>query len=153
MRLAVLYGSSIRVSIRSCRSWLTCWPGVCLQQLLNMREELKQREAELEKSLEDKQLLDTQVQSLKEAVQNLQTTHTLQVSSTHTHTLTYTHTYTHTYTNTIYLGLKKRKVRMKAPSLERTLCVSWKALARLSGLELESPSNHLICAVIRMKLV
>lgn len=95
MRLVVLYGSSIRVSIRSCRSWLTCLPGVCLQQLLNMREELKQREAELEKSLEDKQLLDTQVQSLKEAVQNLQTTHPLQVSSTHTHS--HTHILTQPY--------------------------------------------------------
>ncbi|XP_046886006.1 ecto-NOX disulfide-thiol exchanger 2-like isoform X1 [Hypomesus transpacificus] len=51
------------------------------KQLLNMREELKQREAELEKSLEDKQLLDTQVQSLKEAVQNLQTTHPLQLET------------------------------------------------------------------------
>lgn len=37
-----------------------------------MREDLKQREAELEKSFEDKQQLKTQVQNLKEGLQNLQ---------------------------------------------------------------------------------
>uniref|UniRef100_A0A3B4WYD8 Ecto-NOX disulfide-thiol exchanger 2 n=1 Tax=Seriola lalandi dorsalis TaxID=1841481 RepID=A0A3B4WYD8_SERLL len=36
------------------------------KQLLKMREDLKQREAELEKSLEDKQQLKNQVQTLKE---------------------------------------------------------------------------------------
>lgn len=47
-----------------------------------MRDELKQREAELEKSLEDKQQLKNQVQNLKEGLQNLQTTHAMQVSLT-----------------------------------------------------------------------
>jgi len=53
-----------------------------LQQLLKMREELKQREAELESSLEDKQQLKTQVQNLKEGLQKLQNTHMVQVSVT-----------------------------------------------------------------------
>lgn len=44
-----------------------------------MREELKQREAELEKSSEDKQQLKSQVQNLKEGLQNLQNTHAMQV--------------------------------------------------------------------------
>lgn len=44
-----------------------------------MREELKQREAELEKSLEDKQQLKSQVQNLKEGFQKLQNTHVMQV--------------------------------------------------------------------------
>lgn len=52
------------------------------QQLLKMREELKQREAELERSLEDKQQLKNQVQNLKEGLQNLQNTHVMQVSFT-----------------------------------------------------------------------
>ena len=47
-----------------------------------MREELKQREAELEKSVEDKQQLTNQVQNLKEGLQNLQNTHVMQVSLT-----------------------------------------------------------------------
>lgn len=47
-----------------------------------MREELKQREAELEKSLDDKQQLKNQVQTLKEGLQNLKNTHRLQVSFT-----------------------------------------------------------------------
>lgn len=47
-----------------------------------MREELKQREAELEKSLEDKQQLKNEVQNLKEGLQNLQNTHVMQVSFT-----------------------------------------------------------------------
>lgn len=47
-----------------------------------MREELKQREAELEKSLEDKQQLKNQVQTLKEGLHNLQSTHVMQVSLT-----------------------------------------------------------------------
>lgn len=51
-----------------------------LQQLLKMREDLKQREAELAKSLEDKQQLNNQVQNLKEGLQNLQSTHIMQVS-------------------------------------------------------------------------
>lgn len=49
-----------------------------------MREELKQREAELEKSLEDKQQLENQVQNLKEGLQNLQNTHVMQVRFTDT---------------------------------------------------------------------
>lgn len=47
-----------------------------------MREELKQRDAELEKSMEDKQQLKNQVQNLKEGLQNLQNTHLMQVSVT-----------------------------------------------------------------------
>lgn len=47
-----------------------------------MRDELKQREAELEKSLDDKQQLKNQVQTLKEGLQNLKNTHRLQVSFT-----------------------------------------------------------------------
>lgn len=47
-----------------------------------MREELKQRENELEKSLEDKQQLKNQVQTLKEGLHNLQSTHVMQVSLT-----------------------------------------------------------------------
>lgn len=47
-----------------------------------MREELKQREAELEKSSEDKQQLSNQVQNLKEGLQNLQNTDLMQVSLT-----------------------------------------------------------------------
>uniref|UniRef100_A0A3Q3VS26 RRM domain-containing protein n=1 Tax=Mola mola TaxID=94237 RepID=A0A3Q3VS26_MOLML len=50
------------------------------KQLLKMREDLKQREAELAKSLEDKQQLNNQVQNLKEGLQNLQSTHIMQVS-------------------------------------------------------------------------
>jgi len=50
-----------------------------LQQLLKMREELKQREAEVEKSLEDKQQLNNEVQNLKEGLQNLQNTQAMQV--------------------------------------------------------------------------
>lgn len=46
-----------------------------------MREELKQREAELEKSLEDKQQLKNQVQTLKEGLHNLQSARVMQVSS------------------------------------------------------------------------
>lgn len=53
-----------------------------LQQLLKMREELKQREAELEKSLEDKQQLENQVQNLKDGLQYLQNTHVMQVRFT-----------------------------------------------------------------------
>lgn len=53
-----------------------------LQQLLKMREELKQREAELEKSLEDKQQLKNQVQTLKEGLHNLQSSRLTQVSVT-----------------------------------------------------------------------
>ncbi|XP_034545594.1 ecto-NOX disulfide-thiol exchanger 2 isoform X1 [Notolabrus celidotus] len=49
------------------------------KQLLKMREEMKQREAELEKSLEDKQLLEKQVQTLKEGLQNLQDTQEMQL--------------------------------------------------------------------------
>lgn len=55
---------------------------IALQQLLKMREELKQREAELEKSLEDKQQLKNQVQTLKEGLHNLQNTQKMQVSLT-----------------------------------------------------------------------
>lgn len=48
-----------------------------------MREELKQREAELEKSLEEKQQLKNQVQNLKEGLQNLQNAHVMQVGDRH----------------------------------------------------------------------
>lgn len=47
-----------------------------------MREELKQREVELEKSLEDKQQLKNQVQNLKEGLQKLQNSHVMQVGFT-----------------------------------------------------------------------
>lgn len=47
-----------------------------------MREDLKQREVELEKSLEDKQQLKNQVQNLKEGLQKLQNSHVMQVSFT-----------------------------------------------------------------------
>lgn len=51
-----------------------------LQQLLKMRDDLKQRELELEKSLEDKLQLKSQVQNLKEDLQKLQSSHAMQVS-------------------------------------------------------------------------
>ncbi|TMS17847.1 Ecto-NOX disulfide-thiol exchanger 1, partial [Larimichthys crocea] len=51
------------------------------EQLLKMREELKQREAELEKSLEDKQQLKNQVLNLKEGLQNLQNIHAMQLET------------------------------------------------------------------------
>ncbi|XP_027137022.1 ecto-NOX disulfide-thiol exchanger 2 isoform X3 [Larimichthys crocea] len=51
------------------------------KQLLKMREELKQREAELEKSLEDKQQLKNQVLNLKEGLQNLQNIHAMQLET------------------------------------------------------------------------
>ncbi|XP_077465938.1 ecto-NOX disulfide-thiol exchanger 2 isoform X4 [Stigmatopora argus] len=44
------------------------------KQLLKMRDELKQRDCELEKSLEDRQTLKNQVHTLKEGLQNLQKT-------------------------------------------------------------------------------
>nr|XP_061792875.1 ecto-NOX disulfide-thiol exchanger 2 isoform X5 [Nerophis lumbriciformis] len=44
------------------------------KQLLKMRDELKQRECELEKSLEDRQQLKHQVHTLKEGLQNIQKT-------------------------------------------------------------------------------
>lgn len=53
-----------------------------------MREELKQREAELEKSLEEKQQLKNQVQNLKEGLQNLQNAHVMQVGVTDVHAFT-----------------------------------------------------------------
>ena len=46
---------------------------------------MKQREAELEKSFEDKQQLKNQVQNLKEGLQNLQNTHAMQVGLTEKH--------------------------------------------------------------------
>ncbi|KAI3351567.1 hypothetical protein L3Q82_020405 [Scortum barcoo] len=46
------------------------------KQLLRMRDELKEREAELEKSIEDKQQLESQIHNLKAGLRNLQTTHT-----------------------------------------------------------------------------
>uniref|UniRef100_A0A4W5NRC9 Ecto-NOX disulfide-thiol exchanger 2 n=1 Tax=Hucho hucho TaxID=62062 RepID=A0A4W5NRC9_9TELE len=58
--------------------WLTVCT-LCLQQLLKMCEEMKQREAELEKSVEDKQQLESQVQSLKEGLESLKKTRTPQV--------------------------------------------------------------------------
>nr|XP_029516696.1 ecto-NOX disulfide-thiol exchanger 2-like [Oncorhynchus nerka] len=60
--------------------WLTVCT-LCLQQLLKMREEIKQREAELEKSVEDKQQLESQVQSLKEGLENLNKTRTHQLET------------------------------------------------------------------------
>ncbi|CAB1337460.1 unnamed protein product [Coregonus sp. 'balchen'] len=48
------------------------------KQLLKMCEEMKQREAELEKSVEDKQQLESQVQSLKEGLESLKKTRTPQ---------------------------------------------------------------------------
>lgn len=62
--------------------WTTVFFFFSLQQLLKMREELKQREAELEKSLEDKQQLGNQVQNLKDGLQYLQNTHVMQVRFT-----------------------------------------------------------------------
>uniref|UniRef100_A0A8C8CL73 RRM domain-containing protein n=1 Tax=Oncorhynchus tshawytscha TaxID=74940 RepID=A0A8C8CL73_ONCTS len=52
------------------------------KQLLKMCEEMKQREAEMEKTVEDKHQLESQVKSLKEGLQSLKTltTHTPQVS-------------------------------------------------------------------------
>uniref|UniRef100_A0A3Q3MMJ2 Ecto-NOX disulfide-thiol exchanger 2 n=1 Tax=Mastacembelus armatus TaxID=205130 RepID=A0A3Q3MMJ2_9TELE len=52
------------------------------KQLLKMRDELKQREAELEKSLEDKEQLKNQVQTLKEGLHNLQNIQAMRVSLT-----------------------------------------------------------------------
>lgn len=49
-----------------------------------MRDDLKQRELELEKSLEDKLQLKSQVQNLKEGLQKLQNSHAVQVSFTRT---------------------------------------------------------------------
>ncbi|KAM6952493.1 ecto-NOX disulfide-thiol exchanger 2 isoform 3-T3 [Lycodopsis pacificus] len=51
------------------------------KQLLKMRDELKQREAELEKSFEDKQQLNNQVLNLKEGLQNLQNTQVMQLET------------------------------------------------------------------------
>ncbi|XP_031718678.1 ecto-NOX disulfide-thiol exchanger 2-like isoform X3 [Anarrhichthys ocellatus] len=48
------------------------------KQLLRMRDELKEREAELEKNIEDKQQLKNQIHDLTSGLHNLQTTHTLQ---------------------------------------------------------------------------
>uniref|UniRef100_A0A8P4GAD1 Ecto-NOX disulfide-thiol exchanger 2 n=1 Tax=Dicentrarchus labrax TaxID=13489 RepID=A0A8P4GAD1_DICLA len=68
------------------------------KQLLKMREELKLREAELEKSLEDKQQLKNQVLNLKEGLQNLQNTHAIQVSLTeNTHILWIISTFLHVH--------------------------------------------------------
>uniref|UniRef100_A0A8C7IV36 Ecto-NOX disulfide-thiol exchanger 2 n=1 Tax=Oncorhynchus kisutch TaxID=8019 RepID=A0A8C7IV36_ONCKI len=55
------------------------------KQLLKMCEERKQREAEMEKTVEDKHQLESQVKSLKEGLQSLKTltTHTPQVSLSH----------------------------------------------------------------------
>lgn len=43
---------------------------------------MKEREAELEKSTDDKQQLKNQIHNLKAGLHNLQTTHTLQVRIT-----------------------------------------------------------------------
>nr|XP_046179762.1 ecto-NOX disulfide-thiol exchanger 2-like isoform X3 [Oncorhynchus gorbuscha] len=53
------------------------------KQLLKMCEEMKQREAEMEKTVEDKHQLESQVKSLKEGLQSLKTltTHTPQEAS------------------------------------------------------------------------
>uniref|UniRef100_A0A8C2XIT8 Ecto-NOX disulfide-thiol exchanger 2 n=1 Tax=Cyclopterus lumpus TaxID=8103 RepID=A0A8C2XIT8_CYCLU len=49
------------------------------KQLLRMRDELKEREAELEKNMEDKQQLKNQIHDLTSGLQNLQTTTAVQV--------------------------------------------------------------------------
>ncbi|GAA6084992.1 ecto-NOX disulfide-thiol exchanger 2 isoform X2 [Tachysurus ichikawai] len=51
------------------------------KQLLKIRDELKQREMELEKSTEDKQHLESQIQSLKDRIQAFPTSHTLPESA------------------------------------------------------------------------
>ncbi|XP_039975445.1 ecto-NOX disulfide-thiol exchanger 2-like isoform X2 [Xiphias gladius] len=48
------------------------------KQLLRMREELKERDAELERSVEDKQQLKNQIHKLKAGLHDLQATHTQQ---------------------------------------------------------------------------
>ncbi|XP_034399737.1 ecto-NOX disulfide-thiol exchanger 2-like [Cyclopterus lumpus] len=48
------------------------------KQLLRMRDELKEREAELEKNMEDKQQLKNQIHDLTSGLQNLQTTTAVQ---------------------------------------------------------------------------
>ncbi|XP_059201986.1 ecto-NOX disulfide-thiol exchanger 2-like [Centropristis striata] len=51
------------------------------KQLLRMSDELKEREAELEKSLEDKQQLKNKILDLTSGLQNLQTAHTPQLET------------------------------------------------------------------------
>ncbi|KTG04187.1 hypothetical protein cypCar_00016806 [Cyprinus carpio] len=48
-----------------------------LEQLLKLREDLKQRETELEKNSEEKQQLESQIQSLKDRIQAFPTSHAL----------------------------------------------------------------------------
>uniref|UniRef100_A0A7N8WNW7 Ecto-NOX disulfide-thiol exchanger 2 n=1 Tax=Mastacembelus armatus TaxID=205130 RepID=A0A7N8WNW7_9TELE len=70
------------------------------KQLLKMRDELKQREAELEKSLEDKEQLKNQVQTLKEGLHNLQNIQAMRVSLTeniHVHMLGIISTFLHVH--------------------------------------------------------
>lgn len=100
-----------------------------------MREELKQRESELEKSLEDKQQLKNQVQNLKEGLQNLQNTHAMQVSLTE-----------NTYFNQLdFLRMKKREEPGVFP---------WCFLYKSSFLGYSLLFEHyLICILIRKKLV
>lgn len=82
-----------------------------LQQLLKIRDDLKQREMELEKSAEDKQQLESQIQSLKERIQAFPASHTLPVSNTHAHTHTRTEYMTH-------LSLSHTRLRGEAVKLQ-----------------------------------
>ena len=60
-----------------------------------MRDELKQREAELEKSTDDNQQMKNQVLTLQEGIQNLHAPPS-PVVSTHTHRQSHTHTHSDT---------------------------------------------------------
>ncbi|XP_076005385.1 ecto-NOX disulfide-thiol exchanger 2-like [Genypterus blacodes] len=51
------------------------------KQLLKMREELKERDAELERSIDDKLQLKNQIHNLKTGLKNLQTAHTQQLET------------------------------------------------------------------------
>lgn len=101
-----------------------------------MREELKQREAELEKSFEDKQQLKSQVQTLKEGLQNLQNTHVMQVSLTGD--------------TLVYAGFPENveKGRVYHVSL-----VYFKGKFISELLSLCESEHYLICTLIRKKLV
>lgn len=109
-----------------------------LQQLLTMREELKQREAELEKSMEDKQQLKNQVQSLKEGLQNLQNTHIMQVSTTKA--------------EKCLCSWNEKKGNKSTKGSILSDCISWES--SFLGYSFCSESEHrLICTLIRKKLV
>ncbi|CAL8263708.1 unnamed protein product [Lota lota] len=78
------------------------------KQLLKMRDELKQREVELDKSTDDNQQLKNQVLTLQEGIQNLHTPQS-PVVSTHTHT----HTHTHTSSSVVSCSQEKEGVPEK----------------------------------------